>query len=74
MRQELERIERERCDSPGQSPLPEHNTTATTIVNVILDFDVPTHTPPLAITQAHLGLALNEWLTEHSAMAPRPAQ
>ena len=72
VRQELER--RERCDCPGQSPLPEHNTAVTTGINAIPDPAVPAPTPPLAITQVHFDLSLREWLAEHSPLTKRPVR
>jgi transitional endoplasmic reticulum ATPase len=69
VRQELEY--RERRDSPGQSPLPEHNMTAiTTIPNPLSTNNIAT--PPLAITHAHFEQALREWLAEHAPSSPRP--
>ena len=63
VRQELQR--REQRDSPGQSPLPEHNAGATTSINAIPDPNILAPAPPLAITQAHFDQALREWLAEH---------
>lgn len=72
VRQELERLEQR--DSPGQSPLPEHNAAVATSINAIPDPNILAPTPPLAITQAHFEQALREWLAEHAPLAQHPVQ
>ena len=72
VRQELER--REQRDSPGQSPLPEHNVAVTTSINAIPDPNILPPNPPLAIKQAHFDLSLREWLAEHAPSSPRPTR
>jgi hypothetical protein len=74
VREELERRAQEQQDRSGQSPLPEHDTAATTTTGAIHNPNVLPPAPALAITQTHLDLALNEWLAEHSSLAPRPVQ